>query len=192
MLNFRGRARRKAVARSLYEAVVARSREPAFYRELGVPDTVDGRFDMVALHAALVLRRLKADRGRSADLAQAFFDVMFVDMDENLRELGVGDLSVGRKVKDMIRAFYGRLAAYEAGLAGTEEELAAALRRNLYRGVAAEEAGLLTMAAYVRRQADALEALEVDRILGGELAFAPIPSLQQVSEGGTHAPVEPA
>ena len=192
MLNFLGRARRKAVARSLYEAVVARSREPVFYGELGVPDTVDGRFDMVALHAVLVLRRLKADHARSAELSQAFFDVMFVDMDENLRELGVGDLSVGRKVKDMIRAFYGRLAAYEAGLAGTEEELAAALRRNLYRGVAAEKAGLLTMAAYVRRQADALEALEVDRILGGELAFAPAPSLQQVSEGGTHDPVEPA
>ncbi len=190
MLNFRGRARRKAVARSLYEAVVARSREPAFYRELGVPDTVDGRFDMVALHAALVLWRLKADRSRSADLAQAFFDLMFVDMDENLRELGVGDLSVGRKVKQMVKAFYGRLAAYEAGLAGEQDQLDAALSRNLYRAATVDEEKLRTMSDYVRRQAQMLENLEIDRILVGELAFAPIPRTPRVPEGRSHESVE--
>src|SRR3546814_8351025 len=88
---------------------------------------------MVALHVFLLRRRLGAEAARKQDaqkLAQGIFDTMFLDMDENLREIGVGDLSVGKKVKQMAQAMYGRIAAYEDGLAGNEAQLAAAVRRN--------------------------------------------------------------
>ena len=124
-----------AVARRLYEAVVAQARQPVFFAEWEVPDTVDGRFEMVALHAHLLLRRLR-DGGPAADLAQALFDVMFADMDASLREMGAGDLGVGRRVKQMATAFYGRMAAYDAGLASSETRAGAAaqpLRHGLAR-----------------------------------------------------------
>ncbi len=85
----------EARARALYEGVVAQARQPGFYRDCGVPDSVDGRFELIALHAFLVLHRLKADPTDTAALGQALFDVMFQDMDQSLRELGAGDLGVG-------------------------------------------------------------------------------------------------
>ena len=106
------RARRDS-ARLLYAAVVARAREPVFYTRFRVPDSLDGRFDMIALHAFLVLRRLKEEGADGAALGQALFDVIFSDMDRSLREMGAGDLGVGRRVKRMARGFYGRIAAYD-------------------------------------------------------------------------------
>src|SRR3990172_2570155 len=118
-------------ARKLYEAIVAQARRMEFYAALGVADTVSGRFDMVALHMFLALRRLRgpgADGKGAADqraLAQALLDVMFDDMDASLRELGVGDLGVGRRVQAMAEGFYGRAAAFEAVLGQSEAALAA-------------------------------------------------------------------
>ena len=134
---------------------------------------MDGRFDMIALHAFLVLRRLKRDHERTAVLAQNLFDTMFEDMENNLREMGAGDLGVSRRVKAMAKAFYGRIAAYEAGLAGGDEVLADALLRNLYRQRGPEDPG--AMCRYMRCQAEALEALDVERLLDGEVAFGPLP-----------------
>lgn len=166
----------KKLADSLYREIVVRAREPVFYHRLAVPDTVEGRFDMVVLHAFLVLRRLKADRDATRTLAQALFDRMFVDMDENLREMGIGDLAVGPRVKKMAKAFYGRVAVYEAALAENgPDRLAEALRRNLYRDAAGLESGpVLVMARYVRDQAAALDARTLDGFLGGGAVFAPI------------------
>ncbi|MCE2509889.1 MAG: ubiquinol-cytochrome C chaperone family protein [Alphaproteobacteria bacterium] len=160
-------------ARTLYAQIVAQARRAEFYTACGVPDTLDGRFEMVALHAFLVLHRLKKlDAGA---LAQALFDTMFMDMDENLREIGVGDLSVGKRVKQMVSAFYGRVAAYETGLAGEAGALEAALARNLYGTVEAGPARLERMAAYLRREALALEAQDATAIASGTVSFGPPP-----------------
>jgi len=170
-----GESREKEAARGLYVAVVERAREVAFYEKAGVPDTVDGRFDMIVLHAFLVFRRLKRDHGTTAPLAQALFDLMFVDMDENLREMGVGDLSVGPRVKKMAKAFYGRVAAYDEAIADGTDSLNAALRRNLFRNAEIDPAVLAVMARYVQEQAAALDAMEIDTFLSGRVNFAPFP-----------------
>lgn len=160
-------------ARDLYASVVLQARRPEFYLNCRVPDSVDGRFDMIALHAFLVLRRLKRDHDRTADLAQDVFDIMFEDMDNNLREMGAGDLGVSRRIKDMAMAFYGRIAAYDAGLDGDDEVLADALRRNLYRHREGEDPK--PMCRYLRNEAEALDAMEVERLLRGEVVFGPPP-----------------
>jgi cytochrome b pre-mRNA-processing protein 3 len=171
---FRRRPNLRKTSEKLYSTLVERARRPDFYLNYKVPDTVDGRFDMISLHAFLVLRRLKQERGRAAELAQTLFDIMFADMDQNLRQLGVGDLRVGKRVKAMAAAFYGRVAAYDAGLAGDDRELCAALRRNLFRASDSGDEEVLALARYVRRQATALDACDLDSLMAGELSFAPL------------------
>lgn len=167
-------ARDRDPAAALYSAIVSQARRPVFYADLGVPDTVDGRFDMIALHAFLVLRRLRGEP--TADLAQDLFDVMFDDMDRNLREMGAGDLGVGRRVKTMAKAFYGRIAAYDHGLASGDGALGEALRRNLYRKAEPAARQLDALVAYVRREAAALERHDMRRLIAGDLAFGPAPN----------------
>jgi cytochrome b pre-mRNA-processing protein 3 len=160
----------------LYVAVVAQARRPEFYLRLGVPDTVDGRFDLICLHAFLLLRRLKASGRELAGLSQAVFDIMFADMDQNLRELGVGDMTIGRKVKTMAKAFYGRIAAYEEGLAASGPAvLDDALRRNLFRKAAPADAAVTTLATYVRRAAADLSVQSDAALRAGHAAFGPPP-----------------
>src|SRR5438128_12547656 len=113
---FRANPVREA-AELAYRRVVEQARQPGFFLDGGVPDTLDGRFELICLHAFLYLHRLKADRPRASPLCQSFFDRMFADFDRSLREMGVGDLSVGKHVKRMARAFYGRILSYESGLA---------------------------------------------------------------------------
>lgn len=166
---FRRQDRRAVLA--LYAQIVEHARAPVFYAEWGVPDTLDGRFELLALHVFLVLNRLKLEHGRTAGFAQALFDTMFADLDRGLRELGVTDLGVGRRVKEMASAFYGRIAAYDRGLADAAE-LDASLRRNLYGTAAPGPKQLALMAGYVRRQQAALAACPVAALLAGEVAFA--------------------
>src|SRR6202453_1646606 len=131
------RDRHERAGFELYGAAVAAARDPFFYTSLGVPDTLDGRFDMVGLYTFLIIQRLTREPAPGPALAQAVFDAMFGDMEVNLREMGVGDLSVGRKVRVMWEAFHGRSAAYQEALAaGDAERLAAALERNVWRGTA--------------------------------------------------------
>ncbi|MGH6883030.1 ubiquinol-cytochrome C chaperone family protein [Hypericibacter sp.] len=163
----------KEAAERLYAALVAQAREPAFYREGRVPDSLDGRFELVALHAFLLLRRLQTEGQPGARLAQALFDRMFVDMDESLREIGVGDLSVGKRVKAMAKAFYGRAAAYEAALADpAPATLEEALARNLY-GTLPDRQGLplAAMAQYLRRAAAEVGAQPGASLLAGRVSF---------------------
>lgn len=160
----------RSAVQALYAAIVAASRAPAFYAEWGVPDTLDGRFELIALHAFLAMRRLKRSDGNTA-FAQALFDTMFADLDRNLREMGASDLGVGRQVKTMAKAFYGRVVAYERGLTGTDS-LDEALRRNLY-GTTMPDAGQVTAVAnYIRRQAQALDAARVELLVAGEFPLA--------------------
>jgi len=162
-------------ARALYERIVAQARQPEFYAEFGVPDTLDGRFEMIGLHVFLILYRLKGEPTASG-LARAVVEAMVHDMDRSLREMGAGDLGIGRRVKAMARGLYGRIAAYEAGLQGPEAMLEAALGRNLYGTAAAAPAHLAAVAGYVRAQTAALAGQELASLMAGEAAFGPPPS----------------
>jgi cytochrome b pre-mRNA-processing protein 3 len=152
----RNRAERERQAATLYQSIVARSRATEFYDRYGVPDNLDGRFEMIALHTFLVLNRLKRENPAAAPLAQALYDAFFLDMDESLREMGAGDLGVGKKVKRMAEAFSGRIAAYDGGLAsGSGDALQDALRRNLYGTVNEVDPDTVSaMARYTRHQQD--------------------------------------
>jgi cytochrome b pre-mRNA-processing protein 3 len=171
-------------ARLLYGQLVDQARAPMFYAAYGVPDSLDGRYEMLALHAFMVLRRLKRDDGPAGRLAQALFDAMFADMDRSLREIGVSDLAVGKRVKEMARGLYGRIAAYEGGLADgvtpAGDALAGALARNVYGTVAPPPAAaLVALARYVRLALEGINGLPSDR-LGTEapLPWPPIPALE--------------
>ncbi len=172
-------ARRKAgtklgaAASELYERAVAHAREPAFYAGFGVPDSIDGRFDLVTLHVHLICRRLSRIGPSGARLAQAVFDAMFRDMEGNLRELGVGDPSVPKRVRAMAEAYFGRAKAYDAALIKNGDALAAALLRNVYAGAAMASAGAL--AAYVRSAARNLDIQTDDDLLAGRLTFIEVP-----------------
>lgn len=167
----RDRRAARESAGMLYRALVEQARSSSFYRDAGVPDTLDGRFELVALHAFMVLRRLQADPGRTGVLAQALFDAMFDDMDRSLREMGAGDLGVGRRVKFMASSFLGRVKAYEGGLDGGDEALRSALVRNLYGTVPAPADGAAAMARYTRDQLAALEAQPLDDLVAGRVRF---------------------
>ena len=170
------RKRHGEAAEALYARIVAQGRRPAFYASLGVPDTLDGRFDLITLHAFLVLRRLKGERGETAALAQCLFDTLFGDMDSSLRELGAGDLGVAPRVKAMVRAFYGRIVAYEEAMA-RGDALDQALRRNLYGTTEPKAAQVAAMAAYLRREAEALVGQATGALLAGRVDFGEPPAL---------------
>ncbi len=171
--SLRRRSATWTAAELAYSRVVEQARQPVFFTDLGVPDTLDGRFELLCVHAFLYLHRLKAEGAPAARLGQAFFDTMFLDLDRGLRELGTGDLSVGRQVKRMVQGFYGRIRAYEEGLDAGDEVLRAALARNLYGTVAPPEAALPAIAAYLRRAAAALARQQADELLAGRVSFAP-------------------
>ena len=160
-------------SRALYRAAVEAARRPAVMLALGVPDTLDGRFELVTLHAALLLRRVQRAPAL-AGLGQELVDLFVADMDRNLREMGVGDLSVGRKVKRMASAFYGRLDAYSDGL-DRGGDLAAAAERNLYGTLEAAPGQPERAAAYIRAVEAALATQEDDRLAAGGVSFPDTP-----------------
>jgi cytochrome b pre-mRNA-processing protein 3 len=171
ILNLFRRTPRDGSIATLYGAIVAQARNPAFYRDHGVPDTANGRLEMIVLHAVLVLSRLEAEGAPARPLGQALFDYFCSDMDANLREMGVGDMAVPRKMKAIAEAFYGRKRAYETALAAPEpDQLAAALARNIHAGTDADAARRL--AAYVREAASTLAAIDGVALQRGEIAFA--------------------
>lgn len=161
----------------LYAAIVAQAREAALYRDFGLPDTLDGRFEAIVLHIVLVLRRLKRDFPEGLDLAEALQEVFFEDMDRSLREMGAGDLGVGKRVKRMAEAFFGRLSSYEAALdrlpLDGEAGLRATLRRNAFGTLAEGEGDLPGLTAYALAQAAALDAQPGAALRQGKPAFQP-------------------
>lgn len=170
-----------------YRRVVAQARRPDFFSEIGVPDTVDGRFELIVLHAFLYLRRLKREHPKAAALGQHFFDAMFTDFDRSLREMGTGDLSVGREIKRMAQAFYGRVDAYQRALATGDPALQAALARNLFGTAStAAPAVLAAMTQYFRDAVARLDAQSTSNLLAGEIEFGDPPNLHSVraSAGG--------
>jgi len=166
MLNLLGKsAARKERGRALEQELAGRARAAVLFTQFGVPDTMDGRFDMMALHAWLALARLKASHQDEA--AQGLTDALFIGFDEALREQGISDMGMGRRMKALANAFYGRLSAYDA--ATTREQLAEALARNVWRG-AALDAKARALASYVEGARAALAHAPA-----GILDFGPLP-----------------
>ena len=174
LLGLFGRKPHERAGFDLYGAAVAAARQPRFFAELGGPDTLDGRFDLVPLHVALLIRRLRRDPDVAGPkLAQAVFDAMFADMDVNLREMGVGDLVVGKRVKRMWEAFHGRAAAYEAAVdAGDAAALAAALARNIWRGEPPPAGAAAQLAAHALAVAELLAPQPMATLKRGQALFA--------------------
>ena len=157
----------------LYTHAVTAARDPVFYQHLQVPDTLDGRFDMVGLYVFLVIHRLRNEGNTGKALGQAVFDAMFHDMDFNLRELGVSDMRVGKTMKAMWEAFHGRSANYAAPLlAGDEPALAAAIARNVWRGDA-DPTPAHTLAAIAIAQERHLQGQPVTDFTAGRVDFLP-------------------
>jgi cytochrome b pre-mRNA-processing protein 3 len=153
---------------AIYGMIVTQAREPLFYRDLSVPDTVNGRFDMLVLHLWMVLRRLKSIKG-GVGLSQTLFDHFCDDMDANLREMGVGDLTVPKRMQAFGEAFYGRAAAYDLALAAGAEPLAQALCKNILNGKEIENARRL--AFYAETAIAHLAELDDATLRGGSWRF---------------------
>jgi cytochrome b pre-mRNA-processing protein 3 len=154
---------------AIYGMIVTQAREPLFYRDLGVPDTVNGRFDLLVLHLWLVLCRLQSAEGGAA-LSQALFDRFCEDMDGNLREMGVGDLTVPKRMRAFGEAFYGRIAAYDVARATGAEQLAHALNKNILNGGQIDNARRL--AAYAQAAIATLADLDDAALESGSWRFA--------------------
>jgi cytochrome b pre-mRNA-processing protein 3 len=166
------RGRHERAGFELYGAAVAAARDPYLYTALGVPDTLDGRFDTVSLYTFLMIQRLKSEAAPGPALAQAVFDAMFSDMDVNLREMGVGDLSVGRKVRVMWEAFHGRSAAYAAAMSAADNRaLEAALHRNVWRGEPAPDGAIAALRRVVLAQDAHLATQNLATLARGKADF---------------------
>jgi cytochrome b pre-mRNA-processing protein 3 len=161
---------------ALYGMIVAQARSVAFYADYGVPDTLEGRFDLVVLHLVLLLRRLArnggpAVEGAGRDLGQRLFDAFCRDLDDNLREMGIGDLAVPKQMRRFGEAFYGRQAAYLAALDAADlRDFENALARNILRHDSGSDAAA-RLARYGRAVVRELDAKANDALMRGEFAF---------------------
>ena len=178
---FRRAAARRRAVEDLHGALSMAARRPGLYTRLGVPDTVEGRFEALCLHAILVLRRLNRLPAPAAEVAQDLVNSVFTQLDASLRELGVGDMGVSKRMKKLGAAFYGRAEGYDAALgAGDDAALRAVLGRNVLGGEG-DGAGL---AAYVRAADAALAGADLDGLLG---AGPPFPEPDGFAPGSTRA-----
>ena len=178
------RVRRDPSIAALYGAIVAQARNLAFYRDWGVPDTVSARIDMIVLHLVLVLRRLRLIPETGSTAGQGLFDHFCQDMDDNFREMGVGDLKVPNEVRRVAEAFYGRARIYDAALdAGDRAALAAAVARNVYGG-ADTPPGASRLAAYMQETARHLGGQPDAAVSRGELMFPDPENMAAVSLRG--------
>lgn len=171
MFNFlRQKKQHKKAAAGLYEAIVKQARQPRFYKDMTVPDDVDGRFDLILLHAFLVHHRIK-DEPKAKQLGQALFDYTFKEMDKALREIGIGDLSVPRHMKHMMKSYKGRIMNYDQA-AGDDKALAEAVRRNLYRKLPSVPDELVTLiVGYINDNIAHLAGQDYTMIEKGHISF---------------------
>jgi cytochrome b pre-mRNA-processing protein 3 len=156
---------------SVYAGIVALARRPWLYSRAGVPDTVSGRFDMIVLHLALVVERLR-DGGPAAQVfSQALLETMFADMDRNLREMGVGDLSIAKRMRTMASVYYGRAIAYREAFASTDPPatVARVLERNLFPAGTPSTADVALLARHALALKAALAAIPVEELFNGTL-----------------------
>ncbi|WP_428687439.1 ubiquinol-cytochrome C chaperone family protein [Roseibium sp.] len=165
------RRRSRDAEHRVYCEIVAQARQPVFYSDFLVPDTIDGRFDLIVAHAVLYFRRMRGEGKAVAEFTQNVFDLFFQDMDASLREMGVSDTRVPKKVKVMGEAFYGRADAYipsiDAGDAGT---LAEALERNIYTDTP-EPVAQMRLAHYMLEAARVLEGQTAQELMSGAITW---------------------
>ena len=165
------RSGNREIVDRLHQALVEAARRPAFYAQWGVPDTLDGRFDCVTLHAVLLMQRMQALPKPADELANDVVDRLFLGFEEALRELGVGDVVIPKRMKTIAAAFLGRAKAYEEAMtSGDGEALAAVLRRNLL----GEHAGLAQQRFwidYLAQMSAALSQCDLDRIILADHLF---------------------
>ena len=168
---FRRASRSGDTISALYGAIVAQARSPAFYRDYAVPDTLDGRFVLILLHMALVLRRL-GNEPELQPVGQEIFDLFCTDMDRNLREIGISDLKVPKEMRRMGEAFYGRAQAYEAALASDDTGLLrTAIARNVFGTDDADHGGATRLAAYILDASGRLAGQDVAAFNRGVVDF---------------------
>ena len=171
-LNARTDMRRKAG--KIYGVIVTQARRAAFYADLGVPDIPSGRYEMVVVHLVLVLERLRSAPTAGADLPRLLVEAFIADMDDSLREMGTGDLTVPRKVRRAATGLYERSVAYQEALAASDGgALAAVLREHTYADADAQSAPRL--AGYVQAAAAALAATDVGQVAAGSFEFPEVP-----------------
>lgn len=171
MVSLFRRSANRALIDRLSGEIVAAARHPVLYTEYGIEDSVDGRFEALTLHAAVVLRRLKCVPPPGPQMAQDLTDAIFSSFDTALRERGVGDLSVPRHMKTFAAAFLGRATAYDQALNGTAQGLTAALLRNVYAGQGNPD----RLARYVKAAVEALDKTALEDFLAAKITF-PEPS----------------
>lgn len=163
----------RAEAARLYGVLAEQARQPAFFAEIGVPDTVDGRFDLLSLHVGLAIERLKQESDGVA-LSQSLFDAMFRHLDLTLREMGVQDLGVGKRIKIMAEGFHGRGLALREALAGDDAALEAVLARNVLSVQQPPTGSATRLRDYVRQLVAAFSATSRSQMLAANLRFPPI------------------
>lgn len=160
------RSANEAVIERLHASVVAAARQPGLYAEMDIPDTFEGRFESLTLHAVLVVRRLRACEPPGPEMAQHLTDTVFKHFDRTLREMGVGDTAVPKRMKTLAEAFLGRGAAYEEALRAGPRALAAALARNVTTGPAHD------LARYVAASVGRLDARPLQAFIEGTVPLA--------------------
>jgi len=166
-----GRKERQAIVDTLYECIVASARQPQFYEHLEVPDTPLGRFEMLSVHFFLVLHRVRDKEGALKDIAQELTDHFFLDLDHSLREFGIGDMGVPKRMKKFAKMFYGRLASYTEALdANDRDALANAFKRNILPDQVNWD-GAGPLADYVFRANGALNDITDQELAAGKLRF---------------------
>jgi cytochrome b pre-mRNA-processing protein 3 len=165
----------------LYGAIVAQARLPSFYLRYGVPDTVDGRFDLIVVHLFLMVERIGRAQALPADMGQQLIETFCQDLDHNLREMGVGDLTVPRRMRGYMEAFLGRSDAYRAAFAsGDRDACARALARNVFSRSAPHD-GAWLLADYMGLAAQTLAALPAEALAGGKVEFPDPEAIPAVS-----------
>ena len=159
----------QTIGKALYAAAVGQARTPALYEALGAPDTVEGRFEVYSLHVVLLLERLRGEGATAAEASQALFDAYVKSLDDALREMGVGDLSVGKKMRKLGEAFFGRAKNYHGAFEALPDRgpLEALIARTVYAG--ADETSAPAMADYVLAQRDHLAAQPAAALLKGDV-----------------------
>jgi cytochrome b pre-mRNA-processing protein 3 len=170
----RARSRLGITAAGLYGSIVAQARDPSFYALAGVPDTMEGRFGVIAAHMFLVLERIRQEGDRGEPLARALLETFMTDMDDSMREIGIGDMGVPRRVKKAAAALEEQVTAYRATLtSSTDDALADAIRAYIFLGN--RDIGRPDLiAAYLRRTSRYLATQSPDDVGAGRIAFEPL------------------
>jgi len=156
--------------RDVYSSIVAQSRQKLFFEDWGIPDTINGRFDLMSLHMCLALRRLKSSESKPREFSQELFDLFFLDMDRSVREMGAGDMAVPKRIQKMGEMFYGMLDSLTKALDDEDEDaLKQSLIRNVYDG--AQTPSLELLVQYVHEQTAKLNEQPQEVIRSGTLEF---------------------